>query len=65
MTAAPVPAELVEFAERWQIVQFAGGLDVISAEQRAGDGSLRYVVAPTPAELAAKLTEAEAEDTSD
>jgi hypothetical protein len=62
MTAIPVPAELEPYAGRWQIAAYPGGLDVYSAEQRPGDGrSMRYIVARTPAELAAKLAEAEAE----
>lgn len=59
MIPAAVPAELEPYASRWQIAAYPGGLGVYSAERRERDGSLRYIVAVTPAELAAKLQAAE------
>jgi hypothetical protein len=61
ITPAAMPAELAPFAKRWDLAAYPGGLDVYSAERREDDGSMRYIVARTPAELAAKLAEAEAE----
>lgn len=58
MIPAMIPAELEPYASRWQITAYPGGLGVYSAERREGS-VLRYIVAPTPAELAAKLKTAE------
>jgi hypothetical protein len=63
LTLAETPAELVPYASwGWALEAFPGGLAVYSAERREGNGSLRYIVARTPAELAAKLAVIEAED---
>jgi len=58
MIPAMIPAELEPYAERWQLAAYPGGLDVWSAERREGR-TLRYIVARTAAELAAKLETAE------
>ncbi len=52
--------DLLRFSERWEIIAHPGGLGVWSAEQRSEDGChIRYIVAPTAAELAEKLQAAE------
>ena len=58
MIPVMIPAELERYAGRWQIAAYPGGLDVWSAEHREGK-ALRYIVARTAAELAAKLETAE------
>jgi hypothetical protein len=58
MMPATTPAELEPYAGRWHIAAYPGGLDVWSAERREGK-ALRYIVARTAAELAAKLETAE------
>jgi len=51
---------LLPFRGRWEIAAHPGGLGIWSAEHRSTDGrSIRYIVAPTAAELAAKLQAAE------
>jgi hypothetical protein len=58
VTPAETPDELQPYASRWQLAAYPGGLDVWSAERREGK-ALRYIVARTAAELAAKLETAE------
>jgi hypothetical protein len=53
----PLAAMAREFPG-WEIAAYPGGLDVWSAERREGK-ALRYIVARTAAELAAKLETAE------
>ena len=60
MTPAETPDELQPYASRWQLAAYPGGLGVWAAERRERDGSLHYIVAPTPKELAGKLQAAEA-----
>jgi hypothetical protein len=57
------PADpLAPFRERWAIVARPAGLSIWTAEQTSEDRrSVRYIVAPTAAELAAKLQAAELE----
>jgi hypothetical protein len=59
MIPTSMPTELAPYAGRWQIAAYPAGLDVYSAERRESGGALRYIVARTPAELAAKLAAAE------
>lgn len=61
MTAAE-GALLEPYAGRWQLAARPAGLNVWTAERRESDGSLRYIVATSPRELAAKLAAAEAAD---
>jgi hypothetical protein len=52
---------LAPFAERWAIAARPAGLHVWTADQTSDDGRhIRYIVAPTPGELAVKLENAEA-----
>ena len=56
----PADTDLLRFSERWEITAYPGGLGVWSAEHRSEDGRhIRYIVAPTAAELASKLQAAE------
>jgi hypothetical protein len=44
------------FGTKWEIVARPGGLPVWTAEHRSADSrAIRYIVAHSPAELAAKL----------
>jgi hypothetical protein len=53
---------LAPFSERWSIAARPAGLNVWTADQTSEDGRhIRYIVAPTAAELAAKLQAAELE----
>lgn len=53
--------DLSKFRERWSI-EYETARSVWSAEQRSADGhTFRYIVERTPASLAAKLANAEAE----
>jgi hypothetical protein len=54
-----VPAELEPYAGRWELSVYPAGLAVYTAEKRGPGGTLRYIVAPTPRELAGKLAAAE------
>jgi hypothetical protein len=56
----PAPVTLADLRERygdlWEITERPAGMLVITAEHRSGDGrSVRYLVAHSVAELAAKL----------
>jgi hypothetical protein len=54
---------LAPFSERWAIAARPAGLPVWTAEQVSEDGRhIRYIVAPTAAELAGKLQAAELEE---
>ena len=62
-TPPPSPVTLAELVRRyggeWEIIAHATDLPVWTAEHRSGDGrSIRYIVAHSPAELAAKLESA-------
>jgi hypothetical protein len=52
------PDELEPYAGRWELSAYPAGLAVYTAERREGS-VLRYIVAPTPGELAGKLAAAE------
>jgi hypothetical protein len=53
---------LAPWTGRWQIERCPGGLDVWAATRRSDDGrQIRYIVARTAAELAAKLEAADSE----
>ncbi len=53
-------AVLAPYARRWKIDAYPGGLPVWTAEHRSPDGRhIRYIVAHSPGELAAKLEAAE------
>ena len=59
ISAGGAPDELVPFSGRWQIAIFPAGLDIYTAERREGS-TVRYIVAPSVADLASKLAAIEA-----
>jgi hypothetical protein len=62
-TADDQQSSLLEpYASRWQLAVRPAGLAVWTAERRERGGSIRYVVATSPRELAAKLADIEAEE---